>query len=94
MNAQSCGPKVSYSYHWPTNEIIFCYLYNFCLSLIDIYSNMIATNTYTLYNMYYLHDWEGNMGKYSVRIGLTEGRDSTEVKKGIFPRIALLKELQ
>ena len=51
----------------------------------------IRKNKYIL-----LNDWEGNTGKYSVRIdriGPTEGRDETEVENGI-PHIARPEESQ
>ena len=41
-----------------------------------------------IHNCISLHDWEGNIGKYSIeinRIGLTKGRDDIEVENGIFP---------
>ena len=58
---------------------------------IYIYYNKMAAG------ISYLHDWDGNMGKYSVSdrpISQTEGRDDTKVENGIFPRITRLKELQ
>ena len=37
---------------------------------------------------------QGNIPFQIDRIGLTEGRDDTEVENGIFPRIARPEELQ
>ena len=62
-------------------------------------TNVLYRHTY---NYVLLHDFEGNMGEYSVsdrpyqpdHISLISGRDDTEVENGIFPPIARPEELQ